>query len=168
MLHDELVQDLFQMFANAVGVPMAIIDLEANVLASSRWQRVCTDFHRVHDRACANCIESDTRLALELKEGQEFTIYRCKNGMTDCASPILINGQHVANVFIGQFHLTQPDHEFFRRQAAELGFATEAYLAAVREAPVMDEAKLPHILGFLARFSRLIGSLAVKQLHMRL
>ena len=50
-------------------------------------------------------VESDTRLALNLQEGRNYSIYRCRNGMTDCASPIIIDGRHVANVFVGQFHL---------------------------------------------------------------
>jgi PAS domain S-box-containing protein len=83
--------------------------------------------------------------------------------MTDCAAPIIVDGHHVANVFIGQFHLKKPDLIFFRKQAAEFGFDADKYVAAVEEAPVMDEAKLPHILGYLARFARLIGSFAVEQ-----
>ncbi|MBF0129732.1 MAG: PocR ligand-binding domain-containing protein, partial [Alphaproteobacteria bacterium] len=163
LLRDNLLQDLFADFCEAVGIAAAIIDPQANVLASSRWQRVCTDFHRVHETSCARCIESDTGLSLNLQEGKEYAMYRCKNGMTDCASPIVIAGHHVANVFIGQFHVASPDLAFFSSQADELGFEREAYLAAVHEAPVVDEAKLPSILGFLARFARLTGFFAVEQ-----
>jgi len=68
--------------------------------------------------------------------------------MTDCASPIIIDGRHYANVFIGQFHTEVPDMEFFRKQAVTWGFPVDDYLKAVREAPVMDERKLPAILDF--------------------
>ena len=87
--------------------------------------------------------------------------------MTDCASPIVIDGHHIANVFIGQFHLTAPDDGFFATQADDLGFDRAAYLKAVHEAPVMDKAQLPNILGFLSRFARLIGSFAVEQCRAR-
>ncbi|MBF0184284.1 MAG: response regulator [Magnetococcales bacterium] len=166
LLQQENLQELFSNFCSAVGVPAAIIDLQGRVLASSRWQRICTDFHRVHPQTCANCLESDTGLAMQLQTGQNFTLYRCKNGLTDCAAPISINGYHVANAFIGQFHLTEPDELFFRSQAQQFAFDTESYLQAVHEAPVMPEAVLPHILGFLTHFARLIGSFAVKQLLM--
>ena len=163
LVRREQLQDLFVGFCESVGIAAAIIDLEGVILAAARWQRVCTDFHRVNERSCANCIESDTGLALKLEDGADFTMYKCKNGMTDCAAPIIIDGHHVANVFIGQFHLQKPDPVFFRSQAAEFGFDADRYLAAVEAAPVMDEAKLPHILGYLARFARLIGSFAVQQ-----
>jgi PAS domain S-box-containing protein len=156
---------LFEDFTASVGVAMAIIDLDAVVLASSRWQRACTDFHRVNPETCRRCIESDMELALKLQEDKDFSMYRCKNGMTDCASPIIVEGIHVANAFIGQFHTRTPDEAFFRAQAREVGLDEEAYLAAVREAPIVDEAKLPHILGFLAAFAKLIASFAVKSIR---
>jgi PAS domain S-box-containing protein len=157
------LQQLFTDFCEAVGVASAIIDREGNIIAAARWQRVCTDFHRVNETTCERCLESDTGLALNLQEGKEYAIYRCRNGMTDCASPVKVAGHHVANVFIGQFHLTAPDDAFFAAQAEQLGFDRAQYLQAVHEAPVIDEARLPAILGFLTRFAKLIGSFAVEQ-----
>ncbi len=161
------LQDIFTNFCEAVGVASAIIDLDGVILASARWQRVCTDFHRVNEKSCARCIESDIDLALKLREGEDYAIYRCKNGMTDCASPIVISGHHIANVFIGQFHLAPPDDSVFEAQAREYGFDPAAYLEAVHEAPVMDETRLPFILGFLVRFTKLIGSFSVEQWRAR-
>jgi PAS domain S-box-containing protein len=157
---DEL-QKLFTAFCESVGIAAAIIDLQANVLASSRWQRACTDFHRINPDSCARCIESDTELSIKLEDGQDFTMYKCKNGMTDCASPIIVEGQHLANVFIGQFHLGPPDMEFFRQQARQFGYPEEEYLRAVSEAPVADETRLPVILGFLSGFARLISTMSL-------
>ena len=56
---------------------------------------------------------------------------------------------------------------FFAAQADELGFDRASYLKAVHEAPVIDEARLPSILGFLTRFARLVGSFAVEQWRAR-
>ena len=163
LVRENELQKLFTDYCEAVGVASAIIDLDGQVLAAARWQRACTDFHRVNEQSCARCIESDTGLALNLQKGKDYAIYRCRNGMTDCASPVKVGDHHVANVFIGQFHLTPPDDAFFAAQADELGFDRAEYLEAVRAAPVIDEARLPSILGFLTRFARLIGSFAVQQ-----
>lgn len=157
------LQTLFANFCDAVGVAAAIIDLDGKILASSRWQRICTDFHRVNADTCARCIESDTQLALQLQDGQDFTQYRCKNGMTDCASPIVVEGQHLANVFIGQFHVGPPDMEFFAGQAEKFGFPSADYLRAVSDAPVLDEGRLPAILGFLTGFARMVASLSLQK-----
>ncbi|MEO5376005.1 MAG: PocR ligand-binding domain-containing protein, partial [Alphaproteobacteria bacterium] len=142
----------------------AIIDVRGRVLAAARWQRVCTDFHRVNPITCARCIESDTSLSGHLQEGKNYTIYRCQNGLTDAASPIMVNGQHIANVFIGQFLLAPPDKDFFSAQARRVGFDEADYLAAIAEAPIIAEEKLPSILGFLSRFSNLLATLSMERM----
>jgi PAS domain S-box-containing protein len=159
LLNLEQLTPILEDFSNAVGIATAIIDLKGNVLAFGRWQRICTAFHRQDKRACARCIESDTQLSANLQEGKAFSIYHCKNGLTDAASPIIIQGRHVANVFVGQFLQAEPDREVFKKQAEEFGFDTADYLAALDEVPVISEEKLPAILGFLTRFARLIASL---------
>jgi PAS domain S-box-containing protein len=163
LLDFDQLQSLLANFCDAVGIASAIIDLQGNVLAAARWQRACTDFHRVCEFTCQRCLESDTELALKLQEGHDFTLYQCKNGLTDAASPIIIDGQHLANVFIGQFHLQEPDVEFFRRQAQKCGFDEAEYLAAIQEAPVMPQAKLPSILGFLTGFAKMLGALSLER-----
>src|SRR5574340_552811 len=67
------IQQLFESFYTLVNIPVAIIDFNANVLFSSRWQRICTQFHRIHPITCGRCIESDTQLATQLQEGKLYT-----------------------------------------------------------------------------------------------
>ncbi len=104
-------------FCDAVGVASAISDLKGNLLAFANFRRACTQFHRVGEISSQRCAESDAILGSRLEEGQDFTIYKCKNGLTDAASPLIIDGKHLANILIGQFHLQEPDLDFFRRQA---------------------------------------------------
>ena len=41
-------QKLLTSFSDAVGIPTAIVDLDGNILIGCRWQRICTDFHRMN------------------------------------------------------------------------------------------------------------------------
>jgi len=132
----EKSRSLLESFCEAVGIASAIIDLDGNVLIGVKWQKICTDFHRENEFTCKRCIESDIELANELSRGKEFSLYRCKNGMTDAASPIIIEGQHVANAFVGQFLLHSPDKEYFRAQAAKYGFNEQEYLNALGEVAI--------------------------------
>ncbi|MFA6015205.1 MAG: PocR ligand-binding domain-containing protein [Gallionellaceae bacterium] len=159
------LNNLMDNFCNAVGIAAAIIDLNGKVLIASRWQRICTDFHRINQTTCARCIESDTELALHLNAGESFSVYSCLNGMTDAASPIIIEGKHLANVFVGQFLLSPPDREFFRRQAETMGFDRETYLQALDEVPIISKEKLPAILGFLSGFAKLVASYGLQRLR---
>ena len=157
------MNQVFEDFLEVVGLPVAILDLDAHVLASSRWQRLCMEFHRVHPETCARCIESDTSLATAMQQGREYALYRCRNGLTDCAAPIVIEGRHIANLFIGQFLLAPPDLEYFRQQAAEFGFDEEAYFQALAEVPVIAEDKLPSIMRFLTGFAHLAANMSLER-----
>ncbi len=161
LLKSTEIQQLFESYFNLVTIPVSIIDLNANVLLSSRWQRICTQFHRVHPTTCSRCIESDTQLAMKLQAGKTYTIYTCKNGMTDCVSPIIIEGKHIANLFIGQFMTEEPDEAWFRRQAEEFGFDVADYLTALHEVPVVDAEKIPVIVDLLARMTCVITKLSI-------
>ena len=161
---DEL-KSMFTHFCETIGVAAAIIDLKGNVLTASKWQRICTHYHRGNEEACKRCIESDTQLAIQLESGAQHTSYTCKNGLTDCASPIIVNDLHIANVFIGQFHRTKPDLQFFTQQAETYGFPKEDYLKAVDEAPFIDDAKFDHITGFLVSFTKIISTLLAEKLR---
>ena len=170
--HDQM-QRLLDSFCGVVGVAAALIDLRGNVFVGARWQRICTDFHRVHPTTSRKCIESDTEVANQLLGGKQFAMYQCHNGLTDAAAPITIGGRHVANIFIGQFLLDAPDKEFFRRQAAEFGFNETAYLGALQKVPIVPQAELPAILDFLSGFAELIAALGLeryqqKQIEIRL
>ncbi|MCB2187868.1 MAG: PAS domain S-box protein [Deltaproteobacteria bacterium] len=158
ILGGEDFQSLLRDFCEAAGIAAAIIDPRGQVLAAARWQRACTDFHRQNQLTCARCVESDVELASRLGQGASYTIYRCKNGLTDAASPIIINGRHLANTFVGQFFSQPPDLEFFRQQAREMGFDPEAYLEAISEVPVVAEDRLPAILGFLVGISQMVAT----------
>jgi PAS domain S-box-containing protein len=163
MLSVDQFKRLLVDFCESAGTAAAIIDLKGEILAAARWQRACTDFHRVNERTCARCIESDTELALNLKEGKPFSVYRCKNGLTDAASPIFVEGKHIANAFTGQFFTSPPDMEFFRRQAEECGLDAEQYLEAIREVPVVAENKLASVLGFLVGVAQTMSTMAMER-----
>jgi two-component system, sensor histidine kinase and response regulator len=158
------MEKLLQHFCDAVGIAASIVDMKGNVFVGARWQRICTRFHRVHPETLARCIESDTVLSTHLEEGKNFSLYTCPQGLTNAASPILIHGRHMANVFAGQFLLQAPDESAFRRQAEVYGFDTEDYLRALRDVPIIREDHLPAILGFLTGFAELAATLGDERL----
>ena len=161
LLEMRKLQELVEGYCDSIGISAGIIDLKGNILVGARWQRLCTDFHRQHPVTCRKCIESDTIIANQLGEGERFSIYTCKNGLTDAASPIIIRGKHVANFFVGQFLLEPPDLEQFRQQARIYGFPEEEYLSALAEVPILGRDRLETILRFLKGFAILLGSMGL-------
>jgi len=164
LFHVETLQKALQIFCETVGIAAAVIDLKGDVIAQARWQRICTDFHRVNEETCKRCIESDTELANRLGAGQKTTVYRCRNGLTDAASPIVIDGQHVANAFVGQFLLAKPDVAWFHAQAQRFGFDEDEYLKALRTVPVVAQERLPAMLEMLTGLAELSVSMGKERL----
>ena len=161
----EKTRILLESFSSAVGVSAAIIDLDGRVLVASPWRRICGDFHRVNPTTRKRCIESHTILANELMQGENFSLYRCLNGLIVGASPIVIEGEHLANAFIGQFLTEKPDQDFFSGQADEHGFYKSAYLQALSEVPVVAQDALPPIFSFLTSFAAMMASQGLGQLR---
>ena len=156
---------IFHNFLEVVGLPVSIIDFNGRVLASSKWQRICSEFHRGNRQSFARCLECDAALGHNVLTNKPYTSYRCYNGLTDCAVPIIIEGQHVASIFSGQFFLEPPDMNFFARQQEEFGFDKKAYFEALSEVPIVAEEKIPAILNLLSGLAHQIAlhSLAEKR-----
>jgi signal transduction histidine kinase len=154
------LQSLVDDFYAVAHIPIGVIDLKGKVLAGVGWQDVCTKFHRVNPETCKNCLESDMVLSAGAAPG-EFKIYKCKNNMWDVATPIMVAGQHLGNLFTGQFFFTDEpiDYEWFRSQAGKYGFNEDAYLAAVEAAPRLSRESVNTSMAFLAKLARVLSQL---------
>ena len=156
----EEIQSLMDTFHELVSMPMAIIDLKGVVLVGVGWQDICTKFHRVDPEICAHCIESDTQLSAGVEPG-EFKLYRCKNNMWDVATPVMIGGQHMGNVFSGQFFFEgEPlDYGFFRAQARQYGFDEEKYIAALEAVPRLSKESVDTAMAFFVKLAHMLSQL---------
>lgn len=157
---DEL-QSLCERFTRLTGFASAILDMEGNVLVAGGWQEVCTRFHRSTPETSTKCRESDTALSSMVGAGEKYSIYRCKNGLIDAAVPIFIGDSRMGTLYTGQFLFEPPDMEFFRRQAAVLGFDEESYLDAVRKIPVVTEEQVRRAMDFLCELAAMVGGMGL-------
>ena len=161
------LRGLCESFTAITGAVTAVLDLDGKVLIAAGWQDLCTQFHRVNPMTCARCRESDTVLAGRLKEGGDYNVYQCKNGLVDVAVPITIAGEHVANFFTGQFFFAPPDRHYFLRQAKEFGFDEKAYLDAMARAPVFSAEQVQSMMGFFTRLAKVMGEMGLAKLRLQ-
>ena len=140
---------------------MALIDLKGNVLVGVGWQDICTKFHRVHPETCKHCVESDIKLSAGVPPG-EFKLYKCKNNMWDIATPIMVGGQHVGNIFSGQFFFEDEplDYELFRSQARKYGFNEEEYIAALEKVPRLSREAVNKSMSFFMKLANMLSQLS--------
>ena len=141
-------------------IPVAILDRTGRVLVGAGWQDICTRFHRVHAGSCRHCLESDLELSAGLAQG-EHRLYKCKNSLWDMATPIFVAGQHVGNIFTGQFFFEgeAPDRELFRAQARTYGFDEDAYMAALDRVPSLKRETVDRGMAFFLKLADMIAQL---------
>ncbi|AAM04738.1 TPA: PAS domain S-box protein [Methanosarcina acetivorans] len=161
IIDSQAIQSLMDDFYTLAHIPMSLIDLKGNVLAGVGWQDICTEFHRVNLETCKHCVESDTKLSGGVSPG-EFKLYRCKNNMWDIATPIMVGGQHVGNIFSGQFFFEDetPDYELFRSQARKYGFNEEEYIAALEKVPRLSREALDTGMAFFMKLASMFSKLS--------
>ncbi|MCD4844997.1 MAG: PocR ligand-binding domain-containing protein [Methanosarcinales archaeon] len=165
IINKDKIQYLTDSFCEAIGVSSAIIDLNGTILIASGWQKICTDFHRVNPQSYLKCKKNETILANKLLEGQKYAIHQCQNGLIDTAAPIMIEGEHIANFFVGQYLFEPPDIEYFRKQVHDYGFDETSYIKALSKVPVISKERIKPILDFLTRYAEFIGEMGLKQIR---
>lgn len=157
----EKINILLEGFYKTTGFLTAILDLEGNVLSQSGWRRICTHFHRINPVSSELCRISDTELASKMAEGQRFHHYQCLNGLVDVAVPIVIKGEHIANLFTGQFFYEEPDMNFFREQAKKYNFDEKEYFDSLSKVPVVSKKEVKVAMDFLLDVTQLITEIIV-------
>lgn len=160
----ERANALLEGFNKATGFVTAILDLDGSILSKSGWRQICTDFHRLNPKTAVNCTISDTELASKLGDEEEYHFYKCINGLIDVAVPIVVRGEHIANLFSGQFFFEEPDVSFFINQAQTFGFDEKTYLEALKKVPVLSKEKVGSTMEFLLIITRTIIEMTAERL----
>ncbi|RNC66692.1 MAG: PAS domain S-box protein [Desulfuromonadales bacterium] len=162
------LRKLVEQFNATADIAVGIVDPDGNILIEAGWQEICVDFHRVHPESELRCRESNAYITEHL--GSEHSVeYKCKNGLWDVGMPIVIAGEHVATLFIGQFFYEgeKPDIEFFRSQARQFGFDEDRYLAALQRVPVVSRDKVRRTMDYYESFVSLIADMGLATLRER-
>ena len=147
------LQALLDSLYGSSGIPSALIDLEGKVLTWTGGADLCNKFHRINPDTLRDCIHSDVTIAAGVSSLRKQTQITCPRGLTDTATPLVIEGKHLANVFTGQVFISPPDREFFRKQAISFGFDEAAYVGAIDQAPLITQKQLDEYLAFLAQLT---------------
>ena len=163
------IKELLTSFYELTGVISALEDLDGNVFECTNgsvaigWHDICLNFHRKHPETLKKCIESGTRICDKLKAGEKQSSHICLNGLVDIAVPIYIGGEHLANLFAGQFFFESPNVEFFRQQAHKYGFDEEEYLDALSKVDVFSEEFIEKAMSFLTNLASVIGEMGLEK-----
>ncbi|MEO5344805.1 MAG: PAS domain S-box protein [Magnetococcus sp. YQC-9] len=165
------IQRMAEALFRVSGIPIGIIGVDGQVLAATGWQDICTYFHRIHPVCRKRCQTSDHFIVQSLPSlpPNGYIEYKCLNGLWDLAIPVLVDGQHLATCFLGQFlYEHEPlDRAFFLAQAHEFGFDPDDYMAALAKVPVFSRDKVQGIIDYDRQLVSMISELGLSNLRLR-
>lgn len=169
LINIEELQKMMDLLYDLTDFPIRIIDADNNILVATGWQDICTKFHRIHPETRKKGFECDHYIAEHLTEGR-FIEYKCKNGLWDIAQPVILEGKHVATVFLGQFLYEdeKPDIAFFEEQAEKYGFDKDEYIAALCRLPAFSRETIKKVISFYVLLTNTLskqGLASLKQLR---
>ena len=164
------LQHLCDGLSSATGTVLAVLDPSGGVLVASGWQDICTRFHRSNEAGLEGCLESDARINQRLTEdhtGPKHFAYKCANGLWDVAFPLLIGGEHLGNVFTGQFFYDDDeiDEAAFRARARAWGLDEADYLDALTRVPVLSHERVDQTISFLGDFVGMLADMGLQALR---
>jgi PAS domain S-box-containing protein len=167
IINIEALQSLMNDFYEVARVPIAVVDNSGKVLVRAGWQEICARFHRVHSETLKNCMESDTYLTTGIA-AVEFKLYKCKNNLWDAATPVVVGGRHLGNIFTGQIFLDDEplNIDLFSAQARRHGFDEKEYLGALEAVPRMKRQNVDRIIRFLSKLGELVGKLSYANIRL--
>jgi signal transduction histidine kinase/ligand-binding sensor protein len=154
-------QQVMQSWYSVAGVATALLDTDRNSLCAVGWGDICTRFHHLSPEAGGRCTHCDDTILGHLHEGS-YVAHQCVKGLMNCAMPVVVKSEHVATLFVGQFLHEPPDDAFFRQQAQELGVDEQAYLAALRQVPIISKERLLVIMEAQTRLAQMLATLGLE------
>ena len=162
-----VLQRLLDEFSKISGMVTAVLDLKGMILLAAGWQDICTRFHRVHPETSRACTESDLYFSKNVAAGA-IAEYKCKNGLWDMVTPLMIGDKKVGNVYTGQFFYDDEiiDRQAFIDRARRYGFDQDAYLAALDRVPRVSREQAAEAMAFLADFTAIISQLSFRNIQL--
>ena len=159
------LEAVIKSISKAMGLALGVTGYpKQEQLISTGWKPLCRDFHRACDSTSKICEQSNLELTKDLAELKEVKVKKCAHGLVDGATPIVIKGAHVANIIGGQVFFEKPDFEEYRLKAQQFGFDEEAYLAALRQVPVVPEKQFVESMSFLVEIAIILAEQGLSKL----
>ncbi|OIR17800.1 putative diguanylate cyclase YdaM [mine drainage metagenome] len=155
---------MLENFFQATGIPNGVVDVDGNLLSMSCGNNACATFHRVNPEATERCRDSNIAIMHDLRNGH-VAGGLCRNGLMDYATPVVIEGQQLATLFLGQILHTPPDMEFFRAQATQFGFDEKTYLKSIQAIPVIEKAQVESLMTVMVDMAKMLANCGLIRLR---
>ena len=155
---------MMENFFRATGIPNGVVDSNGELVSLSGGENVCSAFHRANTETAERCRESNLDIMRNLQSGCVSGVL-CRNGLMDYATPVIIEGQQIATLFLGQVLHEPPDMALFRAQAAQFGFHEKAYLDSIEAIPVVPKKQLQDLMTVMVDMAQMLAESGLAKLR---
>ena len=147
----ELMGSLYWLTDIAIG----IIEADGNFLFCAGWRGACTQ----GEQKLCDC---HAFISANL-DPISYTCRRCPTGMLHYACPIVIDGEHLASVYIGQFFTDPPDEVAIRLESANRGLRPEEYRKMLDKIPIIPPMRLTLLLKYLKDLANMLADIGLQR-----
>ena len=132
------LQAIQDTFARVFGLPTCIINPDGSAVTEiTNRVSFCEDLTRASAVGGPRCTECDQCAIRDSGQTRRPAIFKCWNGLYDCAIPIAPQGVTIGYFLCGQVFTGPPDLDRYAETAAEIGVDADAYRRAVASVRVM-------------------------------
>jgi len=134
------------------------------LLFSSARPLLCSDYYDARQGRSNSC-----RLSRVLLQNREITtdhhITRlCPHGLLDALEPLIVDGERIGAVLIGQVFSEAPDLHRYRDEAQKSGFDVEAFLTAVQNVAIVSRDRFENAVALMSGLTTLLAEQALLRL----
>ncbi len=149
----ELMGSLYWLTDIAIG----IVEADGTFLFCAGWQGSCTSGN---ERTC-DCHAYISRHLNPVS----YTFRRCTTGMMHYACPIVVEGEHLASVYIGQFFTEPPDNAAIELEASNRGLDPAEYRKSLDKFSIIPPMRLTLLLKYLKDLSNMLANIGLQRLQ---
>ncbi len=142
-------------FYNLTGIPNGLLSNDAQIIAKSGWSDACELFHRLNPQSNKDCLLNNKDWIYTLKE-KEVISTSCKNGLLTYATPIIIQNQPIAILFLGQVLDNSFNIDFFKEQSLRFGFDEEAYIQTIKKIPIVSKDQIKSLMECIINIAEML------------
>ena len=157
-------EEILKSFYNATGIPNALVGKDGEIISQVGWIGACALFHRANPETNLRCLESNHILMQSVACGK-VTSALCKNGLLDYATPIVVDGQILATLFLGQVLNEAPNKKFFQQQAKKFNYDEVKYLEAVDSIPIISKEEMESTMDCIVKMAQMLAKTALSKLR---
>lgn len=157
------LESILDAFTHATGVASIITDVDGTPITEPfNFSTLCQKYCRATEKGRYLCHKSDSYGGRESALTKKNVTYKCLNsGLLDSASPIIVEGLHVANVLCGQVLDAPISPEIAKDRALNIGVIdTDGYLLELSKIPIVSSDRFKAIVRLMEVVTQTISEMA--------